>query len=397
MFPLSTDESFHYELLRALALARYSGADINEILIAASKIVPGDFESFYQEFNNLALRTLSRANSIDTKKHPVSARDAYFAASTYFRSADFYLHGDKQDPRINELWVKQTEAFDKAIALLPVPGERMLLKGEGFDVPAIFYGATGEGQKPTIIIGSGFDGAQEEVMHASGFAALERGWNVITYEGPGQPSVVRDQGLGFISEWEKVVAPVVDYLETRKDVDMEKVGLIGISMGGYLCVRAAAFEPRLAAVIAIDGVYCVGDAFEKIAGPLANPGEGVDVDKLAMEWLGNPKVPSKARWGIGHGLWAFQTDSAKEYLARTKLMTLEGITDKVQCPVWVGLAQEDIFFGGQPEKVKEALGEKATLATLTQEDAAGEHCHVGAAVFMNQQVFDWFEDVVEKK
>ncbi|CZR50316.1 related to hydrolases or acyltransferases (alpha/beta hydrolase superfamily) [Phialocephala subalpina] len=397
MFPLSTDESFHFEILRALALARYNGADINEVLIAASKIIAGDFESFFNEFNTLANRTLSRASSIDTKKHPVSARDAYFAASSYFRSADFYLHGNKSDPRINELWKKQTEAFDKAIALLDVPGERMLLKGEGFDVPAIFYGVKGEGRKPTMIIGSGFDGAQEEAMHTNGFAALERGWNVITYEGPGQPSVVRDQGLGFIPEWEKVVIPVVDYLQTRKDVDIKKIGLIGISMGGYLAVRAAAFEHRLAAAIAIDGVYSVGDAVEKMAGPLANPEGGVDVDKLATEWLNNPKVPSKVRWGIGHGLWAFQTNSAKEYLDRTKLMTLEGVTDKIQCPVWVGLAQEDIFFGGQPEKVKGALGEKATLATLTQEDAAGEHCHVGAAAFMNQQVFDWFEDVVEKK
>ncbi|KAE8449407.1 hypothetical protein EG329_008308 [Mollisiaceae sp. DMI_Dod_QoI] len=397
MFPLSTDESFHFELLRALGLARYHGADINEVLIAASKITPGDFESFFSVFQNLAIRTLTRADSIDAKKYPVSARDAYFAASSYFRSADFYLHGNKSDPRINFLWERQMYAFDMAIALLPVPAERVILKAEEFDIPTIFYPAPGEGKKPTLILGNGFDGSQEEMLHSCGFAALERGWNVVTYEGPGQCSVVRNQGLGFIHQWEKVVTPVVDYLETRKEVDMQKVGLVGFSLGGFLCARAAAFEHRLAAVMAIDGVYDVGEAFGKMAGSLGNAEEGIDVDAIVKEMLVNPKVPSTVRWGIGHGLWAFHTDSVAEFMERTSKMTLKGLESKIQCPVWIGCAKDDIFFRGQPERVKEALGDNATLATLTAEDAAGEHVHVGAFGFMNQQIMDWFSGVIEKR
>lgn len=393
MFPLSTDESFHFELLRALSLCRYQGADVNEVLTAASKVIPGDFESFANVFASLATRTLTRADSINSQKYPVSARDAYFAAASYFRNADFYLHGNWEDERIETFWGKQTYAFDRAIALLPVPGERRLLKADGFDVPIIFYAAGGKGPRPTLIMGSGFDGAQEEMLHFSGFGALDRGWNVVTYEGPGQCSVVRDQGLGFINEWEKVVSPVVDYLETREDVDSKKVGLMGFSMGGYTCVRAAAFEHRLAAVIAIDGVYDVGEGIGRFASGLA---EGENVDTKAREWLANPKVPSKVKWGIGHGLWAFRTKSATEFLEKTKKMTLRGLEGRVECLMWVGLAQDDLFFKGQPEKVKEAFGEKVTLATLTAEDAAGEHCHVGAAAFMNQLALNWFQDVVEK-
>ncbi|KUJ18661.1 alpha/beta-hydrolase [Mollisia scopiformis] len=397
MFSLSSDESFHFELLRALALSRYHGTDINEVLVAASKITPGDFESFSSVFTALASRTLDRAISLDSKKYQVSARDAFFAASSYFRSADFYLHGNKSDPRIDELWKKQTFAFDQAIRLLPTPGERKLLKADGFDVPLIFYAAEGAGRKPTLILGNGFDGAQEEMLHSCGFAALERGWNVCTYEGPGQCTVVRDQGLGFINEWEKVVSPVVDYLETREDVDVKKVGLVGFSMAGYLCVRAAAFEHRFAAVMAVDGVYDVGEAFTKMAGPLVKVAdEGGDVDSTAREWLKDPGVPSTVKWGVGHGLWSFQTDSAMDFLERTKKMTLKGIESKVQCPIWVGLAKDDIFFGGQPEKMKEVFGDQATLTELTAEDGAGEHCHVGAFAFMNQKVMDWFQDVIER-
>ncbi len=65
--------------------------------------------------------------------------------------------------------------------------------------------------------------------------------------------------------------------------------------------------------------------------------------------------------------------------------------------MWIGCAQDDIFFQGQPERVKLALGDNATLATLTAEDAAGEHVHVGAFGFMNQQIMDWFSGVIEKR
>lgn len=158
MFQLSTDESFHFELLRALSLARYSGSDISAVLTAASAIHPGDLKSWYTTFNSMAVRTLARTDTIDSKNHPVSARDAYFAASTYFRYADFYLHGNKDDPRILELWVKLTYSFDHALALLPIPGKRVTLKADGFDVPAIFYAASGGGKKPTLLWGVGLMG-----------------------------------------------------------------------------------------------------------------------------------------------------------------------------------------------------------------------------------------------
>lgn len=401
MFRFSPDESFHYEILRNLSHARYYGADINEVLAVASRIETGNFESFSQEFNRLADRVYSQANQIDSSRFPVSARDTYFRASTYFRAADFYLHGNPEDPRIMELWEKQTTAFDRANELLPLPGKRLTLKADGFDVPVIFYAANNvSGPKPTIIMGSGFDGAQEEVMHSNGFAALERGYNVITYEGPGQPTVRRYQNLGFITEWEKVVTPVVDYLFTRPDVDAARIGLMGISMGGWLALRAAAFEHRVAAVISNDGVYDLGAAFTRSLPPqlrhLLEGGDLAALNQALKEHPRDPHVPPQMRWAIGHGLWSFNVDSSAKFFTKAATMTLKGLEDKIRCPVWDGLAEDDQFFQGQPEKVKEALGDKATLVKLTEEDSAGFHCHVGACVLLNQKIFDWFEEVTSK-
>lgn len=83
------------------------------------------------------------------------------------------------------------------------------------------------------------------MYHMVGRAALDRGYNVITYDGPGQAGPRRAQNLGFIKEWEKVVTPVVDYLFTREDVDTNAICLVGFSLGGYFAPRAAAFEERL--------------------------------------------------------------------------------------------------------------------------------------------------------
>jgi len=151
---------------------------------------------------------------------------------------DLYLRGSRTSKRIGDLWEKQREAFDKAIKLLPIPGQRVILKSRdgSFEVPAIYYAAGGKDEvkrkKPALISGNGYDGAQKEMRHSVGFAALEKGWKVITYKTPGQPSVVREQGLGFIYDWEKAVVSVVDFLKEKKggEVDMSKIGLVGFSV-----------------------------------------------------------------------------------------------------------------------------------------------------------------------
>ncbi len=397
---LSPDECFQFEILRTLSHARYGGSDIGEVLQAAAVIKPGDFESWYDTFNKLALHINGQADRIDASKNVVSARDTYLRASTYFRAADFFLHGRPDDPRINKLWDQQISAFDKAIALLPVPGERLVLKGDGFDIPAIYYRPwpADDTPKPTIILGNGFDGAQEEMLHTFGLAGLERGFNVITYEGPGQPTVRRQQGHGWIHDWEKVVTPVVDYLVTRPEVNPKRVALLGWSMGGYLAVRAAAFEHRLAAVAAVDGVYEVNPTFFLMTpAPVKaayDAGDHKHGDEMMVQALASHKLPTTVRWALEHGIWSFAVDSASGLLTKTKAMSLKGITDSVQCPVLVAEGSDDQFFPNQPRMVTEALGDKATYVLMTDEDAASPHCHVGAMAFSNQNIFDWLENAL---
>jgi pimeloyl-ACP methyl ester carboxylesterase len=408
MYQLFTDNQFHFETLRTLGLARYSGSDVGEVLNAASKIKIGDFESWYEAFYALAERLNQHSKSIID---PIGLRDTLFRAATYYRMSDFFLHGNKKDPRILSLWRKQEECFDMALGLLDVPGERINVQTEhGFYIPCILYRCSDDKtSRPTLILTNGYDGPQEELLHVFGFAALERGYNVITYEGPGQPSVVRYQGKGFICEWEKVVTPVVTYFSNSSqfpEIDNKKIALLGYSFGGFLTPRAAAFENRLAALITVDGVIDCFEAFSasipseaKLLLQSSDPSAKTTFDTQANLMLKNPHLPTGVKWGFEQGLWSFDVDSAYDYFQRVKPMNLlGGLASKIECPTLVFDAEGEKYFVGaggksQPERLKEAIGENATLVKLTADDAAAEHCHVGASVLMNQILFDWLGQV----
>jgi pimeloyl-ACP methyl ester carboxylesterase len=303
---LIDDHTFDFELNRILAHARYRGSDTREVLNVIPKIKPGDFDSWYTAFVELARRTEASAGE---KPRPgeysrnVSYTDRLFAASNYYRSADFFLHGNPTDPNISSLWDKQAACFNAALKHFG-NGKRHVLKADTFSVPLIYFKAPGaDSPKPIILIGNGFDGSMEEMLHVTGIAALERGYNVILFEGPGQCTVRRGQNIGFIHDWERVVTPVVDFATSLAEVDTKRIVLCGYSLGGYLAVRAAAWEPRLAATVAIDGVFDVRSAFKAPEDllELYNTGAHIAFNDKFRKWMHDPSTPTASRWMYQHG------------------------------------------------------------------------------------------------
>jgi dienelactone hydrolase len=278
---------------------------------------------------------------------------------------------------------------------MDVPGKRFAVKTPDMDIPGIFYRASDDGKpRPTILLLSGYDGSQEELLHAFGFGALERGFNVITFEGPGQPTVMREQNLGFITEYEKVVTPIVDYCAGIPEIDSSKLVLLGYSLGGFLVVRAAAFEHRLAGVICVDGVFDVSKSFEStLPDALRKMLAAKDFDGVNKAIEAGMKHNSGLRWSIEQGCWSFKVSSPTELLEKAKPMTMENIAGNITCPVLVCEAEDDAFFAGQPQMLLDKLGDKGTHVKLTDADAAGSHCHVGATDLINGVVFDWMSDL----
>jgi pimeloyl-ACP methyl ester carboxylesterase len=388
LFP--EDPQFWFETLRALGHTAYGGADINEVLATSQRIVPGDYESWYREWRALAERVEAEGRA---STRPVSRRDALLRASNYWRSAEFFLHGAHEDARAREVYFRAVACFRDAIAHLPhvtpveIPYEHTVLHG-------YFYRAPGEGPKPTALMHSGFDGTVEEMHFIGAAAAHERGYHVLAFDGPGQPAARHRDGLVFRPDWERVVGPVLDWLVPQAGVG--PVALIGLSMGGLLAPRAAAFEPRLAACVAIDGVYDLGEIStgrlpmpRPQAEALLRAPSAPELDRI-LEQV-SAESPT-ARWAIQHGMWSLGAKTPREFLAKYLDYSLaNGVAERIRCPTLVCEAEEDLFFAGQPQQLFEHLTCEKTLMRFTHADYAGAHCHAGAQRLAFGRVFDWLD------
>src|ERR1700760_2110309 len=154
LFP--DDASFWFETLRVLGATPYGGADIGEVLVTAQAIKPGDYDSWYDEWLGTADRIAAEAEKACVAGHLVSARDGLLRASNYYRSADFYLHGDPGDPRIRHAYTRARDCFVSAAALFDPPVEPIEIPYDDTVLHGYFYSASGAGRnagpRPTIIM-----------------------------------------------------------------------------------------------------------------------------------------------------------------------------------------------------------------------------------------------------
>jgi pimeloyl-ACP methyl ester carboxylesterase len=391
------DPTFSLQLLRAIGETYYKGADIGECLSTAYRIKEGDFESWHTEWLKTARRVNRYADECLAAGHIVSAREAYLRASNYYRVAEFLLI-DPEDPRTLTTWGSSKECFSRAANLFSPAFEPIEIPYEGTKLPGYFYRVEDDGNtttpRPTLIAHGGFDSTVEELYTSAAAPALERGYNCLTFEGPGQGGVIRKQKIPFRFDWEKVVTPVVDYALTRdKEIDSNRIALMGISMGGYLAARAAAFEHRIAACILYNGVYDGYDAFaagfpESLRMAVEN-GQ-VDVVNTVVRILSD--IDTNMRFNLKHGMWTTGANSAFELIQGSKKYTVKDIAQKIKCPTLVLEAEKDDSFPGQPKKVYDALTYPKKYILFTTEEGAEEHCQCGAPALSNQRIFDWLDE-----
>ncbi|GAB3396365.1 alpha/beta hydrolase family protein [Amycolatopsis echigonensis] len=388
------DPQFWFETLIALGQIAYGGADFGEVVSIASNIKSGDYDSWHDAWLAGAERLYAEAATM----HPISARDAYLRASTYYRRAEFFLHGNPDDPRINYAYERNVESFQRAVETIDHV-EPIEIPYDGHVLRGYFYRAPGDGPKPLLVVHNGFDGSAEDLHFMGATAGQERGYHVLTFDGPGQPSAVHRDGLKFRPDWEHVVSQVLDYALALPDVVPEKVALIGWSLGGMLAPRAAAFEPRLSAVVAVDGLFDAGAAFlEQLPWDRAetirraNAPEDAELDAvLAAAKEQNPTV----RWALSHGRYVMGGATDREFLAKYLEYHLDdGVAERITCPALICDAPEDLFFTGQPQQLYDRISGPKKLLNFTSEEGAEAHCHIGAMRLANGRIYDWLDDVL---
>jgi pimeloyl-ACP methyl ester carboxylesterase len=364
-------------------------------MATAARITSGDWESWHQEWKALADRIAGIADECAAKGHAVSASSAYLRASNYYRTAEFYLREDPaNDPRVAAMSARAIETF-RAAPEIQANWSQVNIPYEGIELSGYYLNVSGDEPGPTLVAHGGYDSTVEEMFFAVGEAARRHSWNCLIFEGPGQGAALRINKLPFRPDWEAVVTPVLDFALHLRGVDPGRIALLGMSMGGYLAPRAAAFDKRIAACVAYDGVFSMALALPDAPG-LSALQRGSDEWFAAMDNLiaHRAQLPSSTRWAISNGLWVLAATTAREFVDAFTKYDLTPVVEQITCPTLVCAAEADQFFKGQPQLLYDALRCPKTLLKFTAAEGAEEHCHEGALTLFHQRLFDWLDDTM---
>src|SRR5215472_5247477 len=311
------------------------------------------------------------------------------------RRAEFFTRDRNPDPRGRAAYEASVRCF-AAAALMSPTVTPVTIPFEGTALNGYLYQPPGGGAQATCIMHGGFDSTAEEWHHIGALAAQQRGYTVLTFDGPGQAGPHYRDGLVFRPNWESVVSPVIDWAIGRPEVDPARIALSGLSMGGGLAPRAAAFGPRIAALICIDRVYDIGRAYTAPLGLGADTERRLTADtdpELDAALARLMHTSSQVRWACRQGMWSFGVRTPRAYLAASLAYNLRGgIAEKITCPVFVGRAESDQSFLRQPEELMQHLTAPATLASFTDAEGAGAHCQVGAQRLLCARMLDWLDE-----
>ncbi|MDO4772660.1 MAG: alpha/beta fold hydrolase [Bacillota bacterium] len=246
--------------------------------------------------------------------------------------------------------------------------------------------------KGLILLHGGNDSYFEEFL----FPVLylrEQGFEVYLFEGPGQGGVVRLQGKHFTHEWEKPVKAVLDYFS------LEDVCIIGVSLGGYLAPRAAAFEKCITKVVAWSIFPCFQDVILGTQKPFLQKLFRI-LMKLGAKRVINFVFYQKAKkdpmidWGLKHGMYAYEAEDPYTYAKILKRYDLEPIAGRITQDMLILGASEDHFIDYRMigREIEMLTGVKSlTFRLFTDKEQAQNHCNAGNTKPALDTICRWME------
>ena len=347
------------------------------------------------EMRNAAPRI---ANYLDWKREfllladHASAQGHALRAGFYFRAADFFMLAD--DPDRRNARKQFLEAMRSVYALDPLARHAVLYAAKGSSGVLPAYRFTPIRSKGTIVFFGGFDSYIEELTTAF-FYLRDAGYEVIAFEGPGQGGALNDAGLHMTPDWHLPVKAVLDHFK------LDHVTLVGLSMGGCLVMRAAAFEPRVARVVAYD-IY--PDALDTTLRQVNSVQRGLlkALLKLRVAPVVNAMARRAARkspiaqWGLEEGMHVTGASSPYGYFKRTSAYVTADVSALITQDVLLLAGSEDhlvpmAHFHRQIELLTNARSLTARL--FTAGESAGSHCQVGNYGLAFRTIVNWLDQL----
>jgi hypothetical protein len=399
---LLDDAEMDAQLSRTLIATSAEAADIGEALATASRTTAGDYDSWFTEWSATAEGASELADDALEHGHEVTARKAYLRASEYWRQSFFFIRHDIDDQRLQHAWRHHRQAFRAAIPLLAwdVVGTEIPFDGVSM-TGYLFRPANDDVPRPTVLAPCGFDSTAEAGYCATGYMALPRGYNFFVFEGPGQGGMLFDHRRTFRPDFEVPFAAAFEWLLAQDGVDPDAVAVIGRSFGGYLGPRAAAFEPRLAALVADPGQY---DFASRVGLFVKGLRSIAPEDFLARLTASDPDLdaqlqravdgPRNLEW-YGSRMAAMGATRVGDFIRKQLTFTLEDVAADIRCPTLLTEGEGD--FASQSGLLYDHLRCEKVIKQFDEADGAGGHCEGLGATLFEGYVFDWLDEVLTRQ
>jgi dipeptidyl aminopeptidase/acylaminoacyl peptidase len=289
------------------------------------------------------------------KKRFLTAAECLQRAGVYYHFASFlFVHDQAQMKAAHK---KQIECRQAALPYLRPPGERVEIPYEGSTLAGILRKPAGVKRPPVVVMAVGLDSTKEE-GDAYEAPFLARDIATLIFEGPGQGEAQYD--FPIRGDYEVPVKAVIDFVEKRSDLDGGRVGMWGVSLGGYYAPRAAAFDKRIKACIALGGPFNWGAA-----------------------WDGLPELTRQAFRVRSH------CKTAEEARKNADTLSLEGVAQNITCPLFIVNGRLDRIV---PAKDAERLAREAKGPVELMMIEDGNHIATNRAYRWRSQSADWMKE-----
>ena len=370
-FPEYYSQSF--KVLRAIGNIAYGQGEFGEIMQICEKIDPSSGDSWTNAWEGMADKLYNKATEDMAKKHFVTARYEYCRANGYYHNAQFFLEPD--DPRRPVIYKKYMDAFDKGTekdeykpVRVHIPYEDTFLYGIWAETPL----KDPSGKTPTMVWFGGLDSTAEEAYFAICKDFLKRGFNCLIVDGPGQGASLRLNHVLIRYDYEVAGTAAFDYLETRDDVDLNRVAVVAWSLGGYLAPRIVSFEHRYAACITYGAGYNVGAGWRKRV----------------------TETPNHAL--IRYGKMVHGVTDVEEVVEKFKPFNLEGVLQGVTCSVLIttgSSSPQDNVDGAKRVADEMVNAKRVDFHVFDTESGGCAHVCADNQSVGNAYTTDWLYDV----
>ena len=335
-------------------------------------------KAFRDTWSKMADQLCGLAEEDEALGRRISAGEKYRRAAVYLMTCErLQGHGT---PGRAELYQRSIDVFDRAMALTGEPCERVRIPYGDTFLTALYRpaaSATPGERSPILVQVNGLD-STKELKYFVGLPAwlAERGVASLVVDQPGTGDALRLRGLTARFDAEHWASRVVDYLETRADVDPKRIGLEGVSLGGYYCPRAVAFEPRFAMGVVWGANH-----------------DWRDVQARRLQKEGNLPVPHY--WA--HVCWVWGAKDVDDFMRIAQDVHLDGILDRIKVPFLVTHGEKDSQI---PLKWAHATYEqlvnspKRELKVFTDREGGVQHSSFDNSANAGTFIADWVAEAL---